>query len=234
MRRTAVSESAGALVDGREEARRARGLPHLAGAFPPASVCFAAGRRFQMARRWTLVGVLAAGVLTVALLVPLGAAAQDGTPTCGGIAATIVGTPGNDTIQGTSGDDVIVGRGGNDTIFGLDGRDTICGDEDGIPVAGDDRIEGGGGGDSILLGDGANITTGGNDRVMGGAGNDEFAEGDGLNITTGGNDRVSGGDGKDTGLAGDGLDGGAKNDTLDGDTGVDKCVNGEVVVNCEV
>src|SRR6266498_720000 len=103
MRRTAVSESAGALVDGREEARRARGLPHLAGAFPPASVCFAAGRRFQMARRWTLVGVLAAGVLTVALLVLLGAAAQDGPPPVEGLPRRSSAPPATTRFRGRPG-----------------------------------------------------------------------------------------------------------------------------------
>src|SRR6266508_1136787 len=155
MRRTAVSESAGALVDGREEARRARGLPHLAGAFPTASVCFAAGGRFQMASRWTLVGVLAAGVLTVALLVPLGAAAQDGTPTGGGIAATIVGTPGNDTIQGTSGDDVIGGRGVNDTMDGAptDGESPDGGDEFLAGGAKNDTLDGDTGVDKCVNGE---------------------------------------------------------------------------------
>ena len=45
------------------------------------------------------------------------AEAQAG-PTCRGVPATIVGTPGHHDIVGTAGDDVIVGRRGNDHIRG--------------------------------------------------------------------------------------------------------------------
>ena len=38
------------------------------------------------------------------------------TPTCRGLPATIVGTPGDDFIDRHPGDDVIVGLGGNDVI----------------------------------------------------------------------------------------------------------------------
>ena len=47
--------------------------------------------------------------------------------TCTGLAATIVGTSGNNRIQGTPRDDVIAGLGGNDRIDGLGGDDVICG-----------------------------------------------------------------------------------------------------------
>ncbi|WP_281369007.1 hypothetical protein [Nocardioides ungokensis] len=53
--------------------------------------------------------------LTTAGLVPASAAT---VPTCHGVAATIVGTPGDDTLVGTDGADVIVGLGGNDHLGG--------------------------------------------------------------------------------------------------------------------
>ena len=48
-------------------------------------------------------------------------------PTCNGLTATIVGTPGPDTLIGTAGNDVIVGLGGDDLILGQGGNDVICG-----------------------------------------------------------------------------------------------------------
>ena len=97
-------------------------------------------------RRMSLIVATAviAGVVAVAP-----AYGQDDPATCLSLAdfelhaATIVGTPGDDTLRGTEGPDVIVGLGGNDTIFGLGGDDIICGD------LGDDRIDGGAGNDSI-------------------------------------------------------------------------------------
>ena len=47
--------------------------------------------------------------------------------TCGGVTATIVGTPGDESIPGTTGPDVIAGLGGADTISGLSGNDILCG-----------------------------------------------------------------------------------------------------------
>lgn len=75
-------------------------------------------------------------------------------PQCDGLAATIVGTLGDDNIKGTSGDDVIVARGGNDIVHSGRGEDVICGDQ------GDDELHGqneadaifGGRGDDTLIG----------------------------------------------------------------------------------
>ena len=78
---------------------------------------------------------------------------------CDGLAATIVGTDGDDELQGTPGADVIVGRGGNDRILGDSGDDIICGG------AGDDDLIGQDGADR-LFGDS------GNDVMEGGADND--------------------------------------------------------------
>src|SRR4051812_10701637 len=74
-----------------------------------------------------------------------GPAAAD-TATCGGIAATLVGTPGSDTLYGSAGNDVIAGLGGDDHIFGLDGDDEICGGD------GDDVMSGGPGTDAVDYG----------------------------------------------------------------------------------
>ncbi len=88
-----------------------------------------------------------------------------GPPTCDGLAATIVGTPGNDTIVGTPGNDVMVGLGGSDGIQGLGGNDRICGGD------GNDQIDGGAGNDRLFGGNGS-------DRLIGGTGNNAlFGEG---------------------------------------------------------
>lgn len=109
-----------------------------------------------------------------------------GPPKCDGIAATIVGTPGDDVLKGTSGRDVIVGLGGNDTINGLDGNDVICGG------AGKDTVNAGGGGDVVFGG-------GGRDRLKGQSGKD-------LLFGQGGNDSLIGGGGKDLLNGGKGKD----------------------------
>ncbi len=117
--------------------------------------------------------------------------------TCQGLAATIVGTAGNDNISGTAGRDVIVGLGGNDRIEGLAGNDVICG---------------GAGADTLIGG-------WGNDQLSGGNGTDELRGGRG-------NDVLRGDDGRDTLLGQQGSDrliGGAHADTLTGGLGVDTC-----------
>jgi PKD repeat protein len=78
---------------------------------------------------------------------------------CGGLVATIVGTPGPDQLSGTPARDVIHGLGGNDVINGRGGNDVICGG------AGNDRLRGGAGGDLLNGGPGTDI-------ARGGAGND--------------------------------------------------------------
>ncbi|MBT0995757.1 S8 family serine peptidase [Cellulomonas sp. DKR-3] len=119
-------------------------------------------------------------------------------PTCQGVAATMVGTPGNDTLTGTAGNDVIVAGAGDDVIRGLAGNDRICGD------AGADSILGGEGDDVVFGGSGA-------DTIGGEAGNDTLLGNPG------------GGSTDDTG---DSIDGGAGNDWLDGWTGDDTLVGG--------
>jgi Ca2+-binding RTX toxin-like protein len=98
-------------------------------------------------------------------------------PTCGGRAATIVGSLSADVIQGTAHADVIVGLGGNDTIDGRGGNDWICGDD------GSDRLFGGVGADHAFGGrDWVHVTDEGStervgDSLAGGAGDDWLAPG---------------------------------------------------------
>lgn len=95
-------------------------------------------------RRGTALLSLIMLLVTMAATPARAAGAVAGT--CEGIAATHLGTPGDDVLTGTDGDDVLVGLGGDDTITGLLGNDVICGDEGSdrlAGMAGDDRILGG-------------------------------------------------------------------------------------------
>ena len=87
---------------------------------------------------------------------------------CDGLAATIVGTEGDDIIDGTAGDDVVVALGGNDTIRTRRGHDVVC------AGAGDDLVIGGSGKDLLFGGRGADDLRGGpgHDRLLGGQGVD--------------------------------------------------------------
>jgi hypothetical protein len=87
---------------------------------------------------------------------------------CGGEAATIEGTGGDDNIRGTMGHDVIVARGGDDLIRALGGHDTVCGG------AGNDVLNGGRG----------------NDFLNGQRGNDVLRGGPGSNTLVAGPDRT--------------------------------------------
>jgi len=84
----------------------------------------------------------ATGVATLAMTTPAAQAAR--TPTCGGVRATIVGTPGDDRLRGTPQRDVVVARGGDDVVRGLRGNDVICGGP------GRDRLLGQGGSDRLF------------------------------------------------------------------------------------
>jgi RTX calcium-binding nonapeptide repeat (4 copies) len=91
------------------------------------------------------------------------------TAFCNGIAATIVGTNGNDVRSGTPGKDVIAGLGGSDTLSGLAGNDVICGG------GGKDLLKGGKGNDKLYGQKGKDTLKGGpgNDKLKGGAGKDK-------------------------------------------------------------
>jgi len=122
--------------------------------------------------------------------------------TCHGLAATIVGTDGNDTLVGGPDRDVIVALGGDDVIDGNGGRDVICAGN------GNDRIRGGPGNDRIWGEGGRDLINGGggHDRLYGGTGNDTFLDGPG-------DDLVHGQAGNDTFKAGTG------SNEFDGDAG---------------
>ncbi len=110
------------------------------------------------------------------LLVGLGLDSIPDNPTCSGLAATIIGTPGDDVIVGTNMSDVIMSFGGDDTIFGGNGDDVIC------AGYGDDVIDGGNGKD-VLFGDE------GDDSLAGGNGKDSLDGGNGTDDGDGGNGR---------------------------------------------
>jgi Ca2+-binding RTX toxin-like protein len=77
------------------------------------------------------------------------------------VAATTVGTQGNDTLTGTSRRDVIAGLGGDDVIEGAGGNDLICGGD------GNDHLSGGAGED-VLSGDaGDDVLDGGGQPANG-------------------------------------------------------------------
>lgn len=124
------------------------------------------------------------GSLTVATVA---APAAAGNPTCRGVVATIVGTPGADVIVGTTGRDVIAALAGDDIVRGRGGNDLICGG------LGDDRIVGSRGLDRIY-------GNAGSDRLFGGAGPDRLFGGMGDDLLAGraGNDRLDGGPGTDS------------------------------------
>ena len=107
-------------------------------------------------------------------------------PRCGGMPATIVGTPGRDVLKGTRRRDVIAAKGGKDVVRGVKGNDIVCGG------GGNDRLKGGAG----------------KDRLLGGGGRDRLAGGPGADLLKGGKgaDRLRGGGGRDTLRGGAGRD----------------------------
>jgi Ca2+-binding RTX toxin-like protein len=147
--------------------------------------------------RRPLASLAATALITPALLALGAAPAHAALPGCGGLTATIVGTPGDDTIVGTPGDDVIRGFAGDDVIHGRGGHDVICGN------FGHDDLTGGPGADRVF-GDRAS------DHLNGGVGDDrldegnshltglvEGAAGDDL-MTAEGSAEIDGGEGNDT------------------------------------
>jgi hypothetical protein len=132
-------------------------------------------------------------------------------PQCGGLNATVPGTPGNDVLTGTDGVDVIAGLGGNDKITSKTGDDVICGGD------GNDTIDAGGGNDKVDAGNGTTNT------IEGGSGNDTLTGGTGADTLNGGSndDTLDGAGGADK------LSGGSDKDKLTGNTGSpDSCDGG--------
>ena len=168
-----------------------------------------ASEREEM-RRFNQSMVLAA-VLALVMAGP--ASAQPADPMCDGMAATIVGTNGDDFLEGTEGADVIVARSGDDFVAGLGGDDVICGGNGDDELFGDsfesslespggnDRIFGENGSDFVVGMQGADVLSGGNgeDVVIGGPANDQVNgdNGDDLLFGAFGNDTLNGGAGDD-------------------------------------
>ena len=150
-------------------------------------------------------------------------------PLCVGVAATLVGTTGDDVFTGTSGDDVIVSGDGNDTIDGLGGNDRICagagtdlvhgGDGNDIITGGPDAdtLFGDAGDDTILGNAGAGDTNDVGDVIFGGVGNDVLDGwvGDDVLYGRGGNDVLIGAAGNDF------LQGNGDDDSYIGGDGID-------------
>jgi Ca2+-binding RTX toxin-like protein len=124
-------------------------------------------------------------VVPLALWLPNGAASTaEPAATCEGLAATIVGTDGDDNLQGTPGPDVIVAGAGNDNVAGLGGDDVICGQGD------EDVLEGGTGDDTLVGGADRQGDEWGEDKffwfgdtLVGGAGDDDLVA-DGPDVAT--------------------------------------------------
>ena len=117
-------------------------------------------------------------------------------PTCGGRAATRVGTAAGEVLTGTSGRDVILARAGNDRIFTFGGSDLVCAGR------GNDLVRSGARSDKVLAGPGADrlFGAGGGDGLRGGRGPDLIRGGRGADLLAGGlgTDRCFGGPGSDT------------------------------------
>jgi uncharacterized repeat protein (TIGR01451 family) len=116
-------------------------------------------------------------------------------PTCGGVAATIVGTPGADVLTGSAGNDVVLAGASNDRIFTFGGKDLIC------AGAGSDLVKAGARSDEVRAGPGADriFGGGGSDALRGGRGPDRIRGGRGADLLVGGpgRDRCFGGPGRD-------------------------------------
>lgn len=116
-------------------------------------------------RSGLLLGVVLATTVASLAVGPQRAAAA---AMCGGKAATIVGTAGDDALRGTSASDVVWLGGGDDSFYGYEGDDLICGGAGNDSIYGDDgndQMWGGAGIDKILPGLGR-------DRAYGGSGVD--------------------------------------------------------------
>ncbi len=123
--------------------------------------------------------------------------------------------------------DLLRGGAGNDRLSGLDGAETILGG------AGDDEISGGGGGDDLRgqAGDDSVRGGAGDDLISGGGGADRLAGGGGADTARGGggDDLVLGGAGGDRirgGAGDDTLRGGGEGDLIHGDRGRDRLGGG--------
>lgn len=153
-------------------------------------------------------------------------------PGCGGVLATIVGTPGDDNVIDTPADDVIATLAGDDRVVALrGGDDVICGgsgDDTILGRSGNNEIDGGPGDDNIAGGPGVDVISAGpgDDSIVAQAGDDTIDAGPGDDhVNAGsGSDAIDGGPGNDNIGAGPGddiVDAGPGNDTISGGSGDD-------------
>ena len=162
-------------------------------------------------------------------------------PSCDGLAATVVGTSGDDVLNGTAGRDVVVALDGEDVVRGLGGADVLCGGGGADTMHGgdgNDLVLGGGADDVLTGGDGADRVAGqgGADRLRGDDGHDHLWGGAGPDVVAGniGEDLGVGGSGDDDLLGGDGQDvlwGGDGDDKASGGTARDMC-GAEALESC--
>jgi uncharacterized repeat protein (TIGR01451 family) len=167
-------------------------------------------------------------------------------PGCGGMLATIVGTPGNDSFLDTAADDVIATLAGDDSVLAnLGGDDAICGgggDDRIVSHTGNNQIHAGPGHDRVSTGPGDDVINAGpgDDRIVANEGDDTIdAESGDDNINAGsgsdsidaglGNDNIGAGPGDDAIQAGEGSDNivaGAGDDGIDAGSGDDNVAAG--------
>jgi Ca2+-binding RTX toxin-like protein len=86
------------------------------------------------------------------------------------LAATLTGTPRDDTLIGTNSADTIRAKGGDDTVRGVRGQDALYGNR------GADKVYGGKGQDKVYGGKGQDKIVGGygRDKIYGGRGDDRL------------------------------------------------------------
>lgn len=155
---------------------------------------------------------MASATVVAAILVASGVA----------VAATMVGTEGNDTLNGTQGDDTMSGyggsdwfnaSGGSDVVYGGPGNDTTGGG------AGADKLHGQEDNDTMNDGPSTEVAV---DELYGGPGDDKVNAGAGNDVLRGesGIDAIRGGLGNDT------ADGGLGTDNLSGQEGDDTLYDG--------
>lgn len=128
----------------------------------------AAGTALDASRGWLLALAVICG--SPLFLAGPASAQEVETPECGGKAATIVGTDGDDELYGTAGRDVIFAGAGNDRVVAGSDYDIVCGGYGHDTLYGaafPDRLLGGPGNDKLVGGDA-------HDYLHGGPGVDTF------------------------------------------------------------
>lgn len=141
------------------------------------------------------MAMLVAALAAVLLVLPVAAAGassggiRGNFPGCANVAATIVGTSGNDFISGTHGPDVIFAGDGNDVVHGNGGSDRICGGNGNDSIYGDngnDKAWGGPGHDQLIGNSKDDVLTGYGYKAPNDTTPDDFYDGTGFDQVFGG------------------------------------------------